>query len=57
MQSWKTAAQVTDGSAFVCAGIVPDDDNIAAQMAQKTADERADLLLSDRVEMQVEIQP
>jgi len=56
MQPREAAADFPNSVSFVNAGIVPDDDDVPAEVAQQVAEEFADLAVPDVVRVALEVQ-
>ncbi len=56
MQSWKSAADFPNRFSFVNAGVVPDDEDVPAKVAQQVPEEFADLVVSDVLRVTKEVQ-
>ncbi len=56
MQSWKSAADFPNRFSFVNAGVVPDDENVSAKVAQQVPEEFADLVVSNVFRVAPEVQ-
>ncbi len=56
MQSREPAADFPNPFSFVNAGVVPDHDDVPAEVAQQVSEELADLTVSDIVRVTLEVQ-
>ena len=56
MQPWETAADLPNPFSFVNAGVVPDHDDVPAEVAQQVPEELADLVVPDVVCVALEVQ-
>ena len=57
MQAWMAATNVGDGPPMVNRASIPDEDDVATEMAQQVTQEDRDFDIREIVRMQVEIEP
>ena len=56
MQSWELAADLPNSVSFVNAGVVPDHDDVPAEVAQQVSEEFAHLIVPDVLRVALEVQ-